>query len=101
VVLEELLPESEELYKEVQRYKEEKGSKKAEKLRRKKGGRKFFGRWNFSDRRREEPLVGATSGRLRSPPGNLKEDLPSIREKGLRQQPETSILHELAHYLSW
>ena len=46
MVLGELLPESEELYQEVQKFKEAKRSEKAEKLRRKKGGHKFFGRWN-------------------------------------------------------
>ena len=46
VVLGELLPESEELYNEVQRFKEKKKSEKEEKVRRKMAGRKFFGRWN-------------------------------------------------------
>ena len=45
-VLDELLPESEELYKEVQKFKEEKKIKKMEMVKKKRGGRKFFGRWN-------------------------------------------------------
>ena len=45
-MLDELLPESEELYKEVQKFKEEKKIKKMEMVKKKRGGRKFFGRWN-------------------------------------------------------
>lgn len=45
-VLDELLPESEQLFREVQAFKEKKRSEKAKKNEEKKKGQKFFGRWN-------------------------------------------------------
>ena len=44
-VLDELLPESEALYREVQAFKEEKKEEKKKRSEEKKKGRKFFGRW--------------------------------------------------------
>lgn len=45
-VVGELLPESEQLYKEVQAFKEKRRSEKVKKKEERRNGHKFFGRWN-------------------------------------------------------
>ena len=45
-VLGELLPESKQLYKEVQAFKEKRRSEKVKKKEERRKGHKFFGRWN-------------------------------------------------------
>eukprot|EP00435_Cladocopium_sp_Y103_P063578 s369_g25.t1 len=82
VVLDELLPESDKLYKEVQEFKEKKKTEKARRMKRKTGGRKFFGRLDAANAGGGAATGRISSGRLRSPfsrtggPENQRRSFP-------------------------